>query len=215
LYGAEFLREATRVDQQRRLDEFVHSLEAEVEQTGNLHLNNASTPEETAAIGSKLENERRVVERMQSMKATGRIVLNLEPGDTSLAKLMDLTLEDGDRFVVPPRPATVNVLGAVYNQNSFVYQGTLRISDYLREAGGPTRNADKGHLFVIRADGSVVPKQGSSMFSQAFETGRLNPGDSVVVPQEIFKTSFVHGLKDWTQIFTQFALGAAAINVLR
>jgi polysaccharide export outer membrane protein len=215
LYGAEFLREATRIDQQRRLDEFVGSLETEVEQTGNLHLNNASTPDEAAAITTKLDSERRVVERMRSVKATGRIVLNLEPDEASLGKLMDLTLEDGDRFVVPPRPATVNVLGAVYNQNSFVYQGGLRIADYLREAGGPTRNADKGHLFVIRADGSVVPKQGSGLFSQAFETGRLNPGDSVVVPEEVFKTSFVHGLKDWTQIFTQFALGAAAINVLR
>jgi protein involved in polysaccharide export with SLBB domain len=117
--------------------------------------------------------------------------------------------------VVPARPATVNVLGAVYNQNAFVHENGLRIADYLRQAGGATRNADKGHTFVIRADGSVVPKQGSGLFTQAFETGRLNPGDSVVVPEAVFKTTFLKGLRDWTQVFTQFALGAAAINVLR
>ncbi len=215
LYGAEFRRESTRADQQKRLDEFVRDLETEVEQTANIHMNGATTPEETAATASKLQSERRVVERMRAIQATGRIVLNLEPGDTTTAKLMQLTLEDGDRFLVPARPATVNVLGAVYNQNSFVHASALRIGDYLREAGGSTRNADKSHIFVIRADGSVVPKQTTGMFSPAFETGKLNPGDSVVVPEQIFRGSFLKGLRDWTQVLSQLALGAAAINVLR
>lgn len=216
LYGGEFVRESTRADQQRRIDEFAGELEKEVEQSGNLQANSATTPEEAAAIKTKLETERSVVERMRAVKATGRIVLNLEPTDTGLAKLMDLTLEDQDRFVVPARPATVNVLGAVYNQNSFVHEPALRIADYLREAGGATRNADKGNIFVIRADGSVVPKHGSSgVFTAGFETARLNAGDSVVVPEAIFKGTFLRGLRDWTQVFTQFALGAAAINVLK
>ena len=216
LYGAEFLRESTRVDQQKRIDEFAGDLEREVEQTANLNMGSASTAEENAAVATKLETERRMVERMRSVKATGRIVLNLEPSDRDTAKLVDLTLEDGDRFVVPARPATVNVLGAVYNQNSFVHDAGLRIADYLREAGGPVRTADNRHIFVIKADGSVVPKQGSGgMFTPAFETARLNPGDSIVVPEAIFKGTFMRELRDWTQVFTQFALGAAAINVLK
>jgi protein involved in polysaccharide export with SLBB domain len=215
LYAGEFLRESTRADQQRRLDDFVRGLQTEVEQTANLHMGNATTPDETAAVNGKLETERRLVERMRSVKATGRIVLNLEPADTTTAKLVDLTLEDGDRFVVPARPATVNVLGAVYNQNSFVHDSTLRIADYLRQAGGTMRNADKRHIFVIRADGSVMPKQESGPFTQAFEAGKLNAGDSIVVPEEIFKTTFLRGLRDWTQVFGQIALGAAAINILK
>jgi protein involved in polysaccharide export with SLBB domain len=216
LYGAEFLRESTRVDQQRRLDEFASQLERDVEQTANLHMSTATTTEENTAVNTKLEAERRMVERMRSIRATGRIVLSLAPGDPSLEKLMTLTLEDQDRFVVPARPATVNVLGAVYNQNSFVHDAGLRIGDYLRQAGGPIRNADKSHIYVIRADGSVIPKQGTGgMFAPAFETARLNPGDSIIVPQSIFKTTFLRDLRDWTQVFTQLALGAAAINVLK
>jgi polysaccharide export outer membrane protein len=215
LYGAELQRDSTRIDQQRRLDQFTHDLEAEVEQTATLHMGSAATPEETAAITTKLESQRRLVERVRQIKATGRIVLNLEPGDNSTEKLMEVALEDGDKFVVPARPATVNVLGAVYNQNSFIYDPASRIADYLRTAGGATRNADTGHTFVIRADGRVVPKQGTGLFKPGFETGRLNPGDSVVVPELIFKGPFMRGLRDWTQVFSQLALGAAAINVLR
>jgi protein involved in polysaccharide export with SLBB domain len=128
---------------------------------------------------------------------------------------MDFTLEDGDRFVVPARPATVNVLGSVYNANSFRYEHGLRITDYVRQAGGPTRNADSSRMFVIRADGSVEPRKGSGPFSHSFESGALNPGDSVVVPEAIFKTSILRGIRDWSQVIAQFALGAAAVNVLK
>ncbi len=214
LFGAEFLRESTKADQERRLEQFTRDLEREIEQTSTLHIGSSSSSEERSMIAAKLEDGNRMVERLRSVKPTGRIVLNLEPGDNTLAKLMDIPLENGDRFMVPARPATVNVLGAVYNQNSFMYASALRVNDYLREAGGPTQTADKGHLFVIRADGSVVPKQAKGM-KQSLETAKLYPGDSVVMPELVFKGNFLRGLRDWTQVFTQFALGAAAINVIR
>jgi hypothetical protein len=37
----------------------------------------------------------------------------------------------------------------------------------------------------------------------------------VVVPETVFRISFFQGLRDWSQVFTQFALGAAAVNILR
>jgi protein involved in polysaccharide export with SLBB domain len=125
-------------------------------------------------------------------------------------------LEDGDVFIVPNRPAFVNVVGSVYNGTSFVYQDNKRLSDYLRESGGPTRTGDSHHSFLIRADGSVVSRTwASGLLSQSFEGLRLNPGDTIVVPEQINRTTFLKGLKDWSQVFSQFALGAAAINILR
>ena len=91
----------------------------------------------------------------------------------------------------------------------------MRFEDYLRAAGGATRDADKSRVFIIRADGSVLPKQGFNPFTRSFEATRLNPGDSVVVPEALFKTSFIRGLRDWSQVFANFGLAAAAINVLK
>jgi hypothetical protein len=48
-----------------------------------------------------------------------------------------------------------------------------------------------------------------------FEKILLNPGDSVVVPEHVLKTTFMTGLRNWSQVVSQFGLGAAAINVLR
>jgi hypothetical protein len=71
-------------------------------------------------------------------------------------------------------------------------------------------------VYVIRADGSVRGKQtGSGWLSSSFEGQRLNPGDTIVMPEKLNQIGFIRNLKDYTQIFTQFALGAAAINVLR
>jgi protein involved in polysaccharide export with SLBB domain len=215
LYGSEFTRESTRLDQQRRLDQFVQEMQQDIERTGSNKTVGASTPEQSAIIANQLQNERTLLERMRTLKATGRIVLNLDPGSNDYSKLMSFPLEDGDCFTVPSKPATVNVLGAVFNQNSFMFHPSLRVADYLSQAGGSTRSADTGRMFVIRADGSVVPKKGFNPFAKSFDATTLNPGDSVVVPQAIFRGTFMQGLRDWTQVFSQLALGAAAINVLR
>jgi len=210
LYGAELLRDSTRVDQQRRLDQFIRDLETETEHTAGLRLG-AGAADDMAALTARLEMQRRFVDHLRQVQATGRIVLNFDPADRSLAKLMEVALEDGDRFVVPARPATVNVLGAVYNQNSFLHEAGLRVGDYLRHAGGPTRNADTSQAFIIRADGRVLPRRGAG----GFDSLRLSPGDSVVVPEQLFKGSFLRGLRDWTQVLSQLTLGAAAVNILR
>ncbi len=215
LFGSEFTRESTRVDQQRRLDQFVKELEQDVEHTGSNRLTAAATAEESSLVAAKLQSERTVVERLRAVKATGRIVLSLNGDGNDVSKLMAFNLEDGDRFLVPSRPATVNVLGAVYNQNSFVHTPSQRVANYLRQAGGPTRNADAGRIFIIRADGSVLPRRSFSAFSRSFDATLLNPGDSVIVPEAIFKGTVFRAFRDWTQVFSQFALGAAAINVLR
>jgi protein involved in polysaccharide export with SLBB domain len=214
LFGSEFTRESTRKDQQRRLDEFVRELQKQVDQASANKVADA-TPEEASEAASVLDTNRRMVERLREVQATGRIVLNLDPADNTLAKLADFPLEDGDHFLVPDRPATVNVLGAVYNQNSFLHDPNLRVADYLQEAGGPARDADKSRIFVIRADGAVIPKQAFSPFGRSFESTRLNAGDTIVIPEQLAHTPFLRGLRDWTQVFAQLALGAAAIEVFK
>ena len=51
------------------------------------------------------------------------------------------------------------------------------------------------------------------------ESQVLQPGDAVIVPNQLdYETwgrALVRNLKDWSQIFSQFGLGAAAIQTLR
>jgi polysaccharide export outer membrane protein len=215
VYGAEFHRESTRREQQFRLDGLVQNWDRELNQQALQHTEKFAAPEDAARDRAELEQTRQFLDRIRSVKATGRIVLSLDGEQKDLKELVDLQLEDGDVFMVPARPATINVLGAVYNQNAFLHEEKLRVGDYLRAAGGATRSADTDRMYIFRADGSVVPRDGSGPFRRKFEEGRLNPGDSLVVPESLPKSSVLRGLRDWTQVFSQLLLGSAATKVLR
>jgi polysaccharide export outer membrane protein len=143
------------------------------------------------------------------------VVLEIKPNAAGSEALPDLVLEDGDRLLIPFRPASVNVIGQVYNSSAFLFQPGRTVGDYLRLAGGPTRDGDKGREFVIRADGSSVSRQQKSFLTTTgFDSLRLMAGDTVVVPEKLDRGAFLRGLKDYTVIFTQFFLGAAAAKVL-
>jgi len=214
LYGAEFTRASVRADQQKGLDQLIEKLEEDISR--NAMAPSGVNPDEVADNRAKLDAQRQLVEKLREVKATGRVVLDLTPNSTAVADLPEIALEDGDRFVVPYRPSTVEMLGAVYNKNSFLYRREARLDDYLKRAGGPTRDADTSRMFVIRADGSVLSKQSvKGLWNGGFASLRLMPGDAIVVPERLNRGSFLKGLRDWSQVFSQFALGAAAIRVIQ
>jgi protein involved in polysaccharide export with SLBB domain len=218
LYGSEFTRESVRVAQQARIDEYVQALEMRI-QRSNLALaaSSAATPQDLASGAAAQSSERDLVSALHQIRATGRIVLTLKPDSIGTSGLPEMTMENGDRFVVPPIPSVVTVVGAVYNQNSFLYVRGRSAGAYLLQAGGPNKDADRRHEFIIRANGDVVSRDGgnSSLWQNKFANLRLNPGDTVVVPEKTFKPSALRGVLDWSQVFSQFALGAAAINVIK
>jgi protein involved in polysaccharide export with SLBB domain len=217
LFGSEFTRESTRSIQQRRMDEYVQTLEMQM-QRGNLALasSGAATPQDLVNGTAAQSSEQALLGRLRQMRATGRIVLEFKVGSSGLEALPDIALEDGDRFVVPPVPASVNVVGAVYDQNSFLYATGRRAGTYLHLAGGPNRDSDRRHTFIIRADGSVISRASENgIWGNEFDNLRMNPGDTIVVPDKAFKPSALRGILDWSQLFSQFALGAAALSVIQ
>lgn len=215
LLGAQFYRESTRLEQQKRLDSFVSQMEVEVERNLSATARNVNSAEEAAALKDKADSQHRLIEKMRQVKADGRIVFILPSGAKDLSVIPDLPLEDGDRFFVPARPATVNVIGAVYNESSQLFKEGWRARDYLRAAGGMTRESDRKKAFVIRANGSVVGSASSGWWSGGMDSLLLLPGDTIVVPQNLNRIGFLKGLRDWTQVISQLALGAAAVRVLQ
>jgi protein involved in polysaccharide export with SLBB domain len=214
LYGAEFTRESVRAEQQKGLDRMIEKLEEDI--TRNALASAGVNPEEVADNRAKLAAQRQLVGKLREIKATGRVVLDLTQNAGAADDLPEIALEDGDRFVVPYRPSTIEILGAVYNKNSFLYRRGERVDDYLKRAGGPTRDADTGRMFVIRADGSVLSRQSvKGLWNGGFASLRLMPGDAIVVPERLSHGALLRGLRDWSQVFAQFALGAAAVRILQ
>jgi protein involved in polysaccharide export with SLBB domain len=216
LYGAQFTRESTRRVQQKRYEEFLDQYERESSEAAANLSSRVTSPQQAATAQTSVASQHELIERLRKVSMNGRIVLDIDPNAHGVSALPDLPLENGDRLYVPSRPSTVSVVGNVFEQASFLYREDFRAGDYLKQAGGPTRYADRSHAFVIRADGSVVSHSANSaLFAKGFDSLHMFPGDTLVMPTAINKSSLVRNLTDWSQIFTGFGLGAAAINVLR
>lgn len=216
LYGSQFTRESTRDVQQARIDEYVQSLSMAIQRNSIWLASSSAVAAPGMTGGAEGRNgEQGLLASLRRIRATGRIVLAFRPGSTGEASLPGLQLEDGDRFVVPHTPATVNVVGAVYDQNSFLFRTGSRAGFYLRQAGGPTHDADRRREFLIRADGEVVSRDTIRIpWGDAFNDLPIYPGDTIVVPEKMLKPSALAGFANWSQMFSQFALGAAALSVM-
>lgn len=215
LYGSEFTRESTRVDQQQRLDQYVNNLDQAV-QRNTAVASTLTAPAASIEAALEAQRERQMVENMRGVRASGRIVLELRPNAAGAEALPDtLVLEDGDRLLIPFRPATVNVIGSVYNSNAFIYKPGKTVGDYLRLAGGANRAGDKGREFVIRADGSTVSRQQhSKLISGSFESTRMMPGDSIVVPLKGPRGATLQMIRDYATIIGQLGLAAGGFSAV-
>ena len=209
LYGAEFTRKSTLALEQNSYNEYIEKLQHQMTR-GSASSASASLDEVPAARITSANQE--LIARMRQLQPSGRIVLNLHPRSAGENELPEMPLEDGDTLYVPAIPATVQVIGAVLYQNAFLYRGG-RASNYLHMAGGPNRDADRGQIFILRADGSVIGRRaGQSIFSSGFDNERMHPGDSVIVPEKRIKPGALSSFMAWSQLFSQTALSAASVN---
>ena len=214
VFGSELDRESVRKTQQENYDRALRDLETDVtRQTSTQHTLSA---DDAAAQATNAQNAQKLIDRLRQIRPTGRIILQLPPDTRTLP---DLALEDGDRIYIPAYPSTVGVFGSVFNGGTYVYHPNSTIDDYLKQAGGPTRGADNGSTFVLRANGGVISALqvgGDSFWSHrsALNDAQALPGDTLFVPEELDKTTFVQGAKEWTQILYQFGIGAAALAAL-
>jgi protein involved in polysaccharide export with SLBB domain len=210
LFATEFTRVSVQRTQQENYQRALRDLETEFARTSGSQ--RVSTSEEASTLEARSASTARLIERLRATRPSGRIVLQMRPDATALP---ELALEDGDRIYIPPRPTTVGVFGSVFNAASYLYLSGRTVEDYLRLAGGPTKGADEGSVILIRANGDVLSaRQAAGRFfgDGDFKGLQAQPGDTIFVPEEMNKTTFVQSAKEWTQILFQFGLGIAGVK---
>ncbi len=216
LFGSSFTRESTRVIQQRRLNEYADELDQRIRLAEANSTANALSQQDQLADVSALQNARTVAAKLRQLTTDGRIVLSLQPGSDTINEIPEIPLEDGDTFIVPQVPLIVGVYGAVYTQRTFMYDNHKRVNDYLHLAGGGTRTADLHRAYILHADGSIQSRQfNGGLYPGSFDRAKLNPGDFIIVPEQVDKRPLLRNLVDIATVIGQFGLGIAAINVLK
>ncbi|WP_229519452.1 polysaccharide biosynthesis/export family protein [Massilia rhizosphaerae] len=224
MFGTAFYREEVRKEQEANLKRAADRFEAQIRSAESTQAANLRGMSQTdaAAATAQFDAERAIAEeriaRFRKLQPTGRIAFGLDPNDNSFAHLPQMSLQNGDRLVVPPRPAFVNVFGAVNAEASPLWKPNTRVNDYLTIAG-VSDDADMDNIFVLRVDGTVVSAQSQGWFFGKIGGVEIMPGDTIVVPEKLDRqtawSKFIQGARDWTQVLANFGLGAAAVKTLR
>ncbi len=213
LYGAQFTRELARVEQQAALDRTAKQLEEQVQRQSIA--NARSNPDDTASLAAQSQAREALIREFQAAKATGRVVLALKPTDDAAADVPPVVLEDGDSLFIPPKSQVVSVVGSVFDQSSFVYRTHATVDYYLRQSGNGSGNADMKHVFLVRANGSVL--SGSvreyGWWSQNVKALEVLPGDVIVIPPKLQAGGTAKAIREWATVASQAAVGAAVIAV--
>jgi protein involved in polysaccharide export with SLBB domain len=214
VFGMELQRETVRRAQETSFQDALRVLEDRLGRDLAQRRADRRSPE--ASDEEAIVRER--MARLKEVKPTGRIALMLEPSDTQPPVVV---LEDGDTVVVPARPSTVVVVGAVRNRNALLWEQGLSVEGYLERAG-LSEAADRDAVFVVHANGNVSARSTgwSGLFGNQVLGHQLSPGDVVVVPERLVTESsyvaFVREMKDWSLITSNFAVASAVIlNLIR
>ena len=206
LKGAIFLRESVRKEQQKSINEMVDRLERELYSAGTAATATSFNAEEAQIVSSETEQKRKLLDTLRRTRATGRVVVRLEDPPELLKRTpFDIELEEGDRLHIPKKPQTVQVVGSVLNETSFVFEPYRRHSYYIQKAGGYGVNADRKRTYLLKADGSAV------RVGNLKKPPHLEEGDTVVVPEKIQVTSRMRDTAHIIDMVYKVAISAAVV----
>lgn len=219
LRGAVFTRESVRALQQTSLNEMARRMEREVMSQGSAQLATSVSIEEITSKKVELEQKQKFIELLYALKATGRMTIKLAHARLLKGSDYDIMLEDGDSLTIPTKNNVVSVVGAVMSHGSYIYSDDLKYHDYIAMTGGYSEYADEGNVFVLKVDGSArkIKKSISwNPFKSRWEitvfgekVKELEPGDTIIVPEEVSRIAWMREIRDITQIIMQMAVVAA------
>lgn len=205
VYGTRFSRESVRVQQRRSFTEAVDQMELALAAAPL----SADRLIDAGERQTQLTAAQTFLQKLRQKEPDGRLVLDITQADQALPG--NLLVENSDRIVIPPRVDTIGVFGAVYRPASFLLGRSKhdRVRDYVEEAGGTIRGADRGNIFVVRANGSVLTKKRGAL------NARVLPGDAIFVPVRTQSSSLLAKIRDISQIVFQFGITAVAIAAIQ
>jgi polysaccharide export outer membrane protein len=182
--GIVFERQEVREMQANSRQQLIQQLK---QQSATFKTSLQTTAAEQAQLQQAAYNQsQRAITALEQAPITGRMVIRM-PASLKRFKNSadDITLRAGDSIVIPKRPQFVLVTGQVYNSNAITYTPHRNAGWYLRQAGGPTQQANKGDIFVVRANGSIVSGKSSGWWLQGgVLSTEIQPGDTIVVPEK-------------------------------
>ncbi|HKR32170.1 MAG TPA: SLBB domain-containing protein, partial [Terriglobales bacterium] len=205
-YGAILQRATVQQLEAREQQDLILRIQDEESSVGALPETDASAKRAKQAALAQYQS---TLTELNSNPPTGRVDIRIsEHIDRWKNTSADVEVRAGDTLIIPKTPSYVLVIGQIFNATAVSYRPGRSAKWYLQQAGGPTTQANKKAIFVIRADGSVIGGKGSLLLGDPLNAA-LRPGDTVVVPEKA-----IGGSKNWANLFTSAQIASSIASTM-
>jgi len=153
------LRPSVAQQQRRAIDEALDRLERQ------LFMAVSATTGVAAIRATEANLVSSYIQRARRTQPEGRVVVSDRDG-----RCAPVRLQEGDVIVIPERSQTVLVAGEVTAPRAVVWRQGMKISEFVRAAGGYTPRGSEGSMMIRRASGELVLDPDES----------VRPGDELI-----------------------------------
>ncbi|MBN1981805.1 MAG: hypothetical protein JW795_09750, partial [Chitinivibrionales bacterium] len=204
-----YIRKSAKEMERKRIDDYINQLENDITKITGEMISRGSSGAELQTL---LTQQRSSLEKLKAIQPIGRVVIDF----TNPKAFEDVAIEDCDTLYIPQRKSTVSVIGEVFNPSTFVLdKKKLNARFYIENSGGYKEEANQSDTYIIKANGSVVTRNMTSIHGY-----KLEAGDAIVVPRKIPKVSntfkvFMETLSSITTITQNSLLIATSIQAFK
>ena len=207
LRAAVFIRKSVRERQLQAIDDIERRLES---QMNNL-LAQTTSEKDRDVIHVAISQRKTMLEDIRNAPYLGRVVVKLDRGLRFAGKDQDIVLEGGDSLNIKPMGSTISIMGEVYSPtNVIVSNKSNSISECLNTAGGVNEYGDKGNIYYMQPDGSVITPRNTSFFGWK----KVESGGIIIVPPRGPKKDYLDALTKITQIIYQIAISVGVAKAI-
>jgi protein involved in polysaccharide export with SLBB domain len=128
----------------------------------------------------------------EDLQPKGNVAINLAAALQKPGGEDDIVLLDGDNIIIPEKPTTVQVIGAVFHPRGVLHREGVKLDYYITQCGGYAPDAAKDRVLVIRLGGGLTPINKVKSFL---------PGDVILVPTQVLAAKLSTRNSDIDNIF--------------
>lgn len=225
LFGGVLTRSSVKRIQKEQLEAAINRMEAQVLAIAGSQATGGIEPTDAKRAEVYAQQQIQLLASLRKIEPLGRVIIRLDDPERLRGTPEDIELEEGDSLLVPETTQVVNVVGAVFNPTAVVYNPYRTVEDYVTRAGGTTKIADDKEIYVIKANGAAVSRKGFQWLGPSWDGSKyiyhpgglktltLNPGDTIVVPEQLERIEWLRQIKDIATIIGQIALTAGIVLV--
>jgi len=204
--GSVFTRIDLKERERKQIDLLATRMQADIAQ-----LSLQAAQESGKDVGQALTVGQSMLTALKSTEPVGRLVIDLSAASrASPGSAKNVVLKNGDLLIIPRTSQEVTVLGEVQSGTSHFYSPNIGRNGYIDMSGGFTQRADKKRIYVVKANGSVMAKQGNAWFARSGTN--IDAGDTIVVPLDAERMRPLPMWQAITTIVYNLAIAAAAVH---